>query len=186
MWLVFLLLIFMIGIIFSTLEINLSEIFFQEKKFNFKIIISFKLFGFFKVLFLRLDKNRAKILGEKFNISKYKIKKIDKKVFKLLKDFDIKFKKVDFICKIGILDIGLTNIVIVLFSSVFPIIIKDRVARKDFNFKVFPEYNKLCFKAKGKFIISLKILTLLKLYFKNKKLKMMHNKSKNYDVKESF
>ena len=61
MWLVFLLLIFIIGIVFSTLEINLSEIFFQEKNFNFRIIISYKLFGFFKILFLKLDKNRAEI-----------------------------------------------------------------------------------------------------------------------------
>ena len=186
MWLVFLLLILIIGIIFLTIEINLSEIILTEKSFNFRIIISLKLFGFLKILFFNLDKNRIQILGKKFNISKYKIKKIDKKVFKLLRDFDIKLKKVVFECKIGILDVGLTNIGVILFSSIFPIIIKNRVSKKDFNFKVLPEYNKLCFRFRGKFIISLKILTLLKLYFKNIKLKMKHNKNKNYDVKESF
>lgn len=186
MWLVFLLLILLISLIFSSIEINLCKIDVIEKNYNYRIIITLKLFGIFKILFIKLDKNRVMFLGKKLDVNKYKIRKIDKELFDLLKSFKIELKKIDFTCKVGLIDIGLTNLLVILFSSIFPIIVKNRIKKEKFKFKVFPEYNKFCFKFDGKIIISLKTLTIIKLYFKNIKSKMTHNKSKNYNVKESF
>ena len=186
MWLVFLLIILILGIIFSKIEINLNELYFNEKSYNFKITVALKLFFIIKVISIKLDKNKILLLGKKLKINKFKIRKIDKKVFDLIKSFKIKIRKIDFVCKIGAISISLTNFFVVLFSTLFPIFVKNRVKRENFKFKVLPEYNKLLLNFSGNFIISIKLLTLIKIHFKNIKSKYEHNKNKNYDVKEIF
>ena len=186
MWLVFLFVLLFIGIIFSKLEINLSKIYFYEKDYNFNITLTLKLFFIIKAISIKLDKNKILLLGKRLNINKYKIRKIDKKIFDLIKDFKIKIKKIDFTCKIGVIDIGLTNFIVILFSTLFPIFVKDRVKRKNFKFEVLPEYNKLLLDFQGKFIISIKISRLIKLHFKNIKSRFEHNKNKKYEVKEIY
>ena len=186
MWLVFLFVILILGIILSKLEIKLSKIYLNEKNFDFEFFVSLKLFYILKILSIRLDKNRIILLGKRLNISKDEIKKIDKKIFNLIKSFNIKIRKADFTCKIGVIDIGITNFFVILLSTLFPIFVKNRVKRQNFKFKVLPEYNKFLLNFNGKFIISVNILTLIKLHFKNIKSKIAHNKNKNYEVKEIF
>lgn len=186
MWLVFLLLILLIGLIFASLEINLNKIDISKDNYNFKIVISLKLFGFFKILFFKLDRFGLKIFNKKINVSRYNLKKIDKKSFNLLKDLDIKLKKVNFSLKIGLVDITLTNFSVILFSSFIPYFVRNRIKNKKIKYQVLPEYNKFYLYFKGNFAVSIKILTLIKFYFKNIKSETAHNKSKNYSVKESF
>lgn len=186
MWLVFLLLILLIGLFFANVEVDLQSINVTEKNYNFKIIISLKLFGILKILFVKLDRFGIKIFNKKIDINKKNIKKIDEKNFKLLKDMDIKLEKVNFIAKAGLLDISLTNILVVLISSFIPFLLNGRIKRKKLKYQVLPEYNKICLYFKGNFAISIKFYKLIKFYFKNIKSKTEHNKSKNYSVKESF
>ena len=89
MWIVFLLIILILGILFSKIEINLNELYFNEKNYNFKITVSLKLFFVIKVISIKFDKNRALLLGKKLNINKYKIKKFDKRLFNLIEKFKI-------------------------------------------------------------------------------------------------
>lgn len=191
MWLVFLLLIFLlIGIIFSSVEANLYSINVSERNSNFKISVSWKLFGFFTVLLIHLDKFgmkffNKKILYKKF-MKKLEIKKVNKEVLSFFKGLDIKYKKIYFTLKVGLIDVSLTNIAVVVLSSIVPIFLKNRVKQKNMNYEILPEYHKLDLNFKGKIIISIKSLTLIKLYLKNIKSEMAHTKSKNYNVKESF
>ena len=187
MWLVFLLVILLlIGIFFSDVEVNLQKINILEKNYNFKIIISLKLFGILKILFIKLDKLGIKILNKKIKINKKNIKKIDKKSFDLLKDMNLKLTKVNFNIKVGLIDITLTNISIILLSSFIPFLLKGRIKRKKIKYQILPEYNKFYLYFNGNFAISIKLYKLIEFYFKNINLKIEHNKSKNYSVKESF
>ena len=186
MWLVFLLVIFILGIIFSKIEINLNELYFNEKSYNFKITVALRMFYFIKIISIKLDKNRILLFNKRLKIKKFNVRKIDKKLLELIKSFKIKIRKIDFVCKIGVISISLTNFFVILFSTLFPIFVKDRIKRENFSFKVLPEYNKLLLDFKGDFIISIKLLTLIKIHFKNIKSKFEHNKNKNYEVKEIF
>ena len=187
MWLVFLLFIFLLGIVFSNIEINLCNIYLLEKNYNFKISISLKLFGIFKILFVDLDRFGIKFFNKKIFFNKSNLlKKIDKETFKLLENLNIKLKKVNFVLKVGLIDIGLTNIAVVIFSTIFPIYINNRIERKKVKYKILPEYNKLYIDFKGKFIVSMKFFKFIKFYLKNIKTKTTHNKNKNYNVKESL
>ena len=187
MWLVFLLLILLsIGIILSSVELKLVNINVSEKKYNFKIIISIKIFSFFKILFFSIDRFGIKIFNKKISIKKFKMKKINKEAFELLKSLNVKLKKVNFNMEVGLVDIFLTNFFIILFSTIFPNLIKGRIKSKNVKYRVLPKYNKFYINFKGKFVISIKLLKLIKFYFKNIKSKNTHNKIKNCNVKESF
>lgn len=189
MWLVFLLLFIVLGIVCSSIELNLYKIELTDKKFDFKLIVEFKLFGLFKILQMKLDRDGVKFLNKIITYKEIKLKaekdniNISKIDFKVL---DINLKKVYFKLKVGLLDIALTNIVIVIFSTIFPLFIKSKVKRKDLRYEIFPEYNKFCLFLNGKISVSIKPKSLIKLYFKNIKKENVQNKSKNYDVKESF
>ncbi len=166
MWLVFLLALILIGIIFSRVEVDLREIYITDKDYNFKIIISLKLFGKIKVLFLKLDRFGLKLFGKKLNINTNKIKKIDKDTFKLLKDLKLDLEKVNFNLKIGLIDLTLTNLAIVLFSSLFPNLVRNRLKSENLRYEVLPEYNKFYINFKGNFSVTVKLLRLLKINFR--------------------
>lgn len=166
MWLVFLLALILIGIIFSRVEVDLREIYITDKDYNFKIIISLKLFGKIRVLFLKLDRFGIKLFGKKLNINTNKIKKIDKDTFKLLKDLKLDLEKVNFNLKIGLIDLTLTNLAIVLFSSLFPNLVRNRLKSENLRYEVLPEYNKFYISFKGNFSVTVKLLRLLKINFR--------------------
>ena len=134
MWLVFLLLILLFGILLSKIEFNLYNLDILEKKIDFKADISLKLFCFLRILSIRINNKEI----ERFN------KKIPK--VKELKKFHINIDRIRFKAKIGLLDMGLTNIVIIIFSSVFPNLIKKRIKRKKLKYEIIPDYKNLCFK----------------------------------------
>lgn len=195
MWLVFLLLILILGILCSTIEASLYRIELTDKKFDLKLVISLKLYGIIKILHVDCNENGIKFLNKRITykeiILKAKeddlnIKKISIDFFDLLKQADLKFKKMYFTLKVGLLEMSLTNIAIIVFSSIFPIFVKSKVKKQNLKYDVLPEYNKILIFLRGKINISVKSLNLIKLYFKNIKPQITHNKIKNCDVKESF
>lgn len=189
MWLVFFVVILIFGIYFSSIEAKLYNIYLTEKKSNYNVKLIFKLFRFFSIFSINLDNSGIKILGQKILYSqKFKNKrKIDENILELFfKDNNVVLKKFDIIIKIGLIDRALTNIVIVLISSIFPFYIKKRIDRKDLKYNIFPSYNKLLFEMKGNINITIKTSIFVKKFFKNIKSKITHNKNKNYEVKESL
>lgn len=195
MWLVFLLLILILGILCSTIEASLYRIELTDKKFDLKLVISLKLYGIIKIVHVDCNENGIKFLNKRITykeiILKAKeddlnIKKISIDFFDLLKQADLKFKKMYFTLKVGLLEMSLTNIAIIVFSSIFPIFVKSKVKKQNLKYDVLPEYNKILIFLRGKINISVKSLNLIKLYFKNIKPQITHNKIKNCDVKESF
>ncbi len=178
MWLVFLISLLFIGFIFSSIEISLNEIVVTEEKQDFKIIIYFKLFSILKIFFLKLDRYGIKIFNKNIPITREKLKSIDKGSFDLLRDLDIKLESVNFVLKVGVIDINLTNIAIVVVSTLFPILIRNRIKNKNLKYEILPEYDKLKFHFNGKISVSVKLLTFIKLHFKNIKSENTHNKRK--------
>ena len=178
MWLVFLFLILLIGFWLSRVEICLRNVDISEKNYDYKIDISFKLFGILKLFSLKLDRYGLKIFNKKIPISLKNVRKLDKRSLDLLKDLSLNLKKVKFVLKIGIIDVGLTNIAIVLFSTIFPLFIRKRVKPKNLKYEILPEYNKFCIKFNGKIIVSVRLLNLIKFHFKNKKTEITHTKNK--------
>lgn len=177
MWLVFLLFILLVGLFLANIEISLNEINLNRENYNFKIVISLKLFGVFKIVSAKLDRFGIRIFNKKVPVSKDKIREFDKESFDLLKDLDLNLKKLKFTLKIGLFDINLTNIAIVIISTIFPFWIR-RAKKKNIKYEILPEYNKVCLYFKGKISVSLKLLRLLKFHFKNKKTEITHNKNK--------
>ena len=178
MWLVFLIFLLFIGFIFSSIEISLNEIVVTEEKQDFKIIIYFKLFSILKIFFLKLDRYGIKIFNKNIPITREKLKSIDKGSFDLLRYLDIKLESVNFVLKVGVIDINLTNIAIVVVSTLFPILIRNRIKNKNLKYEILPEYDKLKFHFNGKISVSVKLLTFIKLHFKNIKSENTHNKRK--------
>ena len=165
-------------VIFSSIEISLNEIVVTEEKQDFKIIIYFKLFSILKIFFLKLDRYGIKIFNKNIPITREKLKSIDKGSFDLLRDLDIKLESVNFVLKVGVIDINLTNIAIVVVSTLFPILIRNRIKNKNLKYEILPEYDKLKFHFNGKISVSVKLLTFIKLHFKNIKSENTHNKRK--------
>lgn len=171
MWLVFLLflsIILLLGIIYSKIELDLQHIRITEKSIEYKLKASFKLFGLFTVIVVHFDEEGIKILKRKIDYKKMKMKnetiKFYKKLIRILKK--VKFDKINFVLKIGLIDVFLTNDVIVIISSAFPMVIKNKVKRKKLNYKILPEYNKLNFYLSGTIKFSIKSLELREFIFR--------------------
>ena len=162
----------------------------SEKNVDFKVIVSIKLFSVLKVFSFELNRRGIKVFNKNIEYKKFitekDLKKINRQTFEIIKKFNIEFDKIYFTLKIGLIDTSLTNVAIVVLSSIFPILIKGKVKRKNVKYEILPNYDKLSLDLKGKINISIKGLTLLKLYFKNIKHKIAHNKNENYGVKVSF
>ena len=190
MWLVFLLLILVLGILYSKIEISLYSIDITDNTADFNEIISLKIFGLLKILKIRFNKYGIQVLNKRISykslLSNKNLKKINKQSLKTFERLNISFDKVDFKMKLGLIDMSLTNSVIVVFSSVFPNLIKNRVNMKNLSYEVLPDYKNFCIKLEGKISLSIRTLTLVKIYFKNIKSENEHNKNKNYRVKESY
>lgn len=190
MWLVFLFLILILLIIISSLELNLYQINIYKKKNDFRADLKIKIFGILKLTIIKFDENEIKVLNYRFKYSKFiskkYIQKINEKTINLIKMLNIKFDKIFFTLKIGLIDVTLTNFAIIIFSAVFPNFIKNKVKRENIKYDVFPKYNVFCLNLDGRITISFRILKLIKLYFKNIQIKNEHNKIKNYETKESF
>lgn len=195
MWIVFLLFILIIGILSSTIEANLYKLELTEKKFDLKVVMFFKLFGIIKIARVNFNESEIQILNKKITYKEIieklkrediKIKKIDFNLVKIFfESININWKKIYFTLKIGLVEMAFTNIVVILFSSLFPFLIKSKTNNKNFKYEVLPDYNNFCIKFNGRIAISVKFNDLIKLYFKNIKPEITHNKNKNYDVKES-
>lgn len=187
MWLVFLFFIILLGITYSSIEVNLYNVSWVEKRFDFKVKLYIKIFGIFKILVFNTTRDGFVFFK---NIKKFSSKKDLKKIYNdyldILKKFNVKIDKINFDLKIGLLDVALTNLALVILSSIIPFVVKDRVKRENLKYKIVPDYNKFCFNLNGKISFSMKTLRFVKLYFKNIKQKNAHNKFKNYGVKESF
>lgn len=183
MWLVFLFLIFIFVIAFSKAEINLYSINIHEKKINFRADLKLKIFGLLKIVLVRFSDKETRVLRV---ISRNSIKAVNKDDFEFIKKLNIQIDKILFDMKIGLIDVSFTNVAIIIFSTIFPKIIKNMVKMENVKYKVFPKYDQLCLEVKGKISFSFRIMELIKLYYENIKKKNEHNKSKNYGVKESL
>lgn len=190
MWLVFLLILFCILWIFSNIEIDLKNIDISKKSMNFKIIIYLNLLFIFKFEILKFDKYKYRFFFEKYFHNELKsktdIKYIKNIIFEIIKKFNIKLKKANFVLKIGLIDMSLTNIAIVVFSSLFSIYLKNNYKLPKIQYKVFPNYNNFIINFQGNISVSFKTIKLIKYYFLNIKRINTNNKLKNYKVKESY
>ena len=197
MWLVFLFLIVILGIVYSKLEVNLYHVVVQEKDWDFNTSIAFKFFGFLTICVFKIDKKYIRFLHFKMPykkmISKEKMKQINKDALEILKKLHLQLDKVNFDLRIKLVDIVLKNLVIILFSSVFPNFIKNRIEPKKVKYKILPDSSKMSeesillnLELTGEIRLSIKSLKIVKLYFENINNKIAHNKNKNYGVKESF
>ena len=188
MWLVFFVVCVFMGILLSSIELELVNIDVTEKKCDFKWNILLKIFYFLKIKIFVLDKYGIKFFNKTFlyknlilNKSTFKL---NNEIIDLIKKLNIKINKSEFEIYVGLIDITPTNIAVVMFSSIMPCLLKKN--NKKIKYKILPEYNRLHFKFNGKISISISILNLLKFYFKNIKREITHNKYKNYEVKESL
>ena len=170
MWLVFLLIFFLVGIFYSKIELEIRHIFLSPKEFNFEIKLLFKLWNILPVFKVPLKQIRIQEGNKKLLIN-----------FK-----NIKFEKIFFTLKIGLDDIFLTNTVIVVIASILPLFFHDKVRRKNIKYEILPEYDKVQVHLLGKIRMSIKTSLLLRNYLKNIKSKIVHNKDKNDEVKESL
>ena len=183
MWLVFLFFI-LIGIIFSELKITLLEV-----SKNFKVKVSLNFFKIIPVFIIFLRKEGIYFCGKNISYKKFiKNEKVDelKKNIKeiildrvrlknkvneqieILKLVSLKINKINFTLKIGLKDIFLTNEVIVLFSTIIPIYLRN-INNKKIKYRILPDFNKFKFEFKGKISVSIRFLVFLKLYLSRNK-----------------
>jgi len=182
MWLVFLFLILIVlQILFLRVNIVLKNIVINKNSKDFKIDIDFMLFGIIRIFCVHLNKYGVKFLNKKFKyenfISKEKIEhlkldieKLDfKQPLKVIKDMKIKISTAKFSLKLGLGEIFLTNIFVVIVSSLISglcAIIGVKANLKNIDYKILPEFNKMNLEFKGNFILSFRFFELIKLVLK--------------------
>lgn len=175
MWLVFVFLILILGIVFSKIEIIIKKIRINRNEYNFKVKIKFMFFGIIKLVSINLGKNGIELFGKelvyerilnskKLNEIKYNIKKFDlKKINHFLKIINLKLSSAKFTLKIGADDIFITSFLVVILSSYITNFFKDKIdlmSPQKFNYRIFPEFNKseLIFEGNAVFKLNFKDL----------------------------
>ena len=136
--------LFIVGILFSTLNIRVEKLYFSNQsleklKWNYFIVLELSLFGMIKAIKLRIDPKRVEKILKKRNI-KEKVKEINFKQIKqdlpdkeeqvkLMKRLKIKLEEFHFVLELGTKDVLITSAMIAFLSSVLGIAIA-RVIKK--------------------------------------------------------
>lgn len=180
------LLVFMIFIcilIFSKIRIEIINFRFtsMNKKHlneNYKIIIKLRIFNKFTIFKIILTKNKLKNLNLKQDAKIIRTKiienknKIDKRVFKIIKNIKIIIKRLNLSIDIGTEDASLTALLVAIISSITGVIFrKSIIDSKKQIFKIVPVYiNKNLINIAASGIFEIKMIHIINIiYVLNKK-----------------
>lgn len=180
------LLVFMIFIcilIFSKIRIEIINFRFtsMNKKHlneNYKIIIKLRIFNKFTIFKIILTKNKLKNLNLKQDAKIIRTKiienknKIDKRVFKIIKNIKIIIKRLNLSIDIGTEDASLTALLVAIISSITGVIFrKSIIDSKKQIFKIVPVYvNKNLININVSGIFEIKMIHIINIiYVLNKK-----------------
>lgn len=180
------LLVFMIFIcilIFSKIRIEIINFRFtsMNKKHlneNYKIIIKLRIFNKFTIFKIILTKNKLKNLNLKQDAKIIRTKiienknKIDKRVFKIIKNIKIIIKRLNLSIDIGTEDASLTALSVAIISSITGVIFrKSIIDSKKQSFRIVPVYiNKNLINIAASGIFEIKMIHIINIiYVLNKK-----------------
>ena len=186
------LLVFMIFIcilIFSKIRIEIINFRFtsMNKKHlneNYKIIIKLRIFNKFTIFKIILTKNKLKNLNLKQDAKIIRTKiienknKIDKRVFKIIKNIKIIIKRLNLSIDIGTEDASLTALLVAIISSITGVIFrKSIIDSKKQIFKIVPVYvNKNLININVSGIFEIKMIHIINIiYILNKKEGVKYN-----------
>ena len=193
--------LFIVGILFSTLNIRVEKLYFSNQsleklKWNYFIVLELSLFGMIKAIKLRIDPKRVEKILKKRNI-KEKVKEINFKQIKqdlpdkeeqvkLMKRLKIKLEEFHFVLELGTKDVLITSAMIAFLSSVLGIAIA-RVIKKyqeeKYEYKMIPVYqNKNIINLNLNCIIQVKMVHIISIIFtlvRKRKEKRKHERTSN-------
>ena len=184
------LLVFMIFfciLIFSKIRIEIINFRFtsMNKKHlneNYKIIIKLRIFNKFTIFKIILTKNKLKNLNLKQDAKIIRTKiienKIDKRVFKIIKNIKIIIKRLNLSIDIGTEDASLTALLVAIISSITGVIFrKSIIDSKKQIFKIVPVYvNKNLININVSGIFEIKMIHIINIiYILNKKEGVKYN-----------
>ncbi len=193
--------LFIVGILFSTLNIRVEKLYFSNQsleklKWNYFIVLELSLFSMIKAIKLRIDPKRVEKILKKRNI-KEKVKEINFKQIKqdlpdkeeqvkLMKRLKIKLEEFHFVLELGTKDVLITSAMIAFLSSVLGIAIA-RVIKKyqeeKYEYKMIPVYqNKNIINLNLNCIIQVKMVHIICIIFtllRKRKEKQKHERTSN-------
>lgn len=186
------LLVFMIFfyiLIFSKIRIEIINFRFtsMNKKHlneNYKIIIKLRIFNKFTIFKIVLTKNKLRNLNLKQDAKIIRTKiienknKIDKRVFKIIKNIKIIIKRLNLSIDIGTEDASLTALLVAIISSITGVIFrKSIIDSKKQIFKIVPVYvNKNLININVSGIFEIKMIHIINIiYILNKKEGVKYN-----------
>ena len=180
-----LLLIIVTIVMFSKINIIVKNIKISSQKINgryiqddYQIIFQIALFRIIKIFEITINRDKLKKISSERRLEKIKNKikksdiKINKKMLKEIKNLKFEISDLNLIIKLGTEDAALTAILTGILSSLFGIVLKNKIDDdKDNEFKIIPVYiNKNLINLKLDCIISFKMLHIIyMLYILNKR-----------------
>lgn len=179
--------IFFCILIFSKIRIEIINFRFtsMNKKHlneNYKIIIKLRIFNKFTIFKIILTKNKLKNLNLKQDAKIIRTKiienKIDKRVFKIIKNIKIIIKRLNLSIDIGTEDASLTALLVAIISSITGVIFrKSIIDSKKQIFKIVPVYvNKNLININVSGIFEIKMIHIINIiYILNKKEGVKYN-----------
>lgn len=179
--------IFFYILIFSKIRIEIINFRFtsMNKKHlneNYKIIIKLRIFNKFTIFKIILTKNKLKNLNLKQDAKIIRTKiienKIDKRVFKIIKNIKIIIKRLNLSIDIGTEDASLTALLVAIISSITGVIFrKSIIDSKKQIFKIVPVYvNKNLININVSGIFEIKMIHIINIiYILNKKEGVKYN-----------
>ena len=179
--------IFFYILIFSKIRIEIINFRFtsMNKKHlneNYKIIIKLRIFNKFTIFKIILTKNKLKNLNLKQDAKIIRTKiienKIDKRVFKIIKNIKIIIKRLNLSIDIGTEDASLTALLVAIISSITGVIFrKSIIDSKKQIFKIVPVYvNKNLININVSGLFEIKMIHIINIiYILNKKEGVKYN-----------
>ncbi len=193
--------LFIVGILFSTLNIRVEKLYFSNQsleklKWNYFIVLELSLFGMIKAIKLRIDPKRVEKILKKRNI-KEKVKEINFKQIKqdlpdkeeqvkLMKRLKIKLEEFHFVLELGTKDVLITSAIIAFLSSALGIAIARVIKQykeEKYEYKMIPVYqNKNIINLNLNCIIQVKMVHIICIIFtllRKRKEKQKHERTSN-------
>lgn len=180
-WLFFSLILFLlVGIIFSSIKLNIKKFNIHNSKISFEIKVELWIYNLIKIISINVDEKGANIFKRKIPFfEKFRdslILRIRQKNMKFnlnLSQLDLNLEKLNFYCVIGTENALLTVYLVTLISSIVSFFIKKftkHYKNEKYDFTVLPIYNQrniINLEFKG--IFSSKMIHILYVIIKNKK-----------------
>lgn len=193
--------LFIVGILFSTLNIRVEKLYFSNQsleklKWNYFIVLELSLFGMIKAIKLKIDTKRVEKILKKRNI-KEKVKEINFKQIKqdlpdkeeqvkLMKRLKIKLEEFHFVLELGTKDVLITSAIIAFLSSALGIAIARVIKQykeEKYEYKMIPVYqNKNIINLNLNCIIQVKMVHIICIIFtllRKRKEKQKHERTSN-------